>query len=73
MFYFSRLIDAERVLCLAPITQRQLDVSDSEIFDCSGYFLFEQTGVTDCREVKILAQVHSDEAALAIKEMMQLA
>lgn len=73
MFYFSKAIDSERVLCLAPISQRQLDVADSDVEDCSGYFLFEQTGITDCREVKILAQIHSDDAALTIRDMMQLA
>ena len=66
------MIDADKVLCLAPITDRQISVADSELRDCSGYFLFEQTGVKECREVRILAQVHTDEAAWSIKTMMDL-
>lgn len=72
MFYFSKQIDADRILCLAPITSRQLERADSHPLNCSGYFLFEQTGITECLSVRIFAQVHTDEAALAMKDMMQL-
>ena len=72
MLYLSKLVDAERILCLAPITKRQIAVSDSELSDCSGYFLFEQMGITDCKSVRIIAQVHSHDAALELGEMMGL-
>lgn len=72
MLYLSKVLDAERLLCLAPITQRQIEMADSEPSDCSGYFLFEQMGVTECKGVRILAQVHSDDAALELGSMMGL-
>lgn len=73
MFYFSRFISGDRLLCLAPLTNRLKERADAEPADDSGYFLFEQTGFEDQTRIRILAQVHSDEAALALKDMMQLA
>ena len=73
MFYFSKLLSADRLLCLAPLTARLKEKVDAEPADCSGYFLFEQIGLKTCEQVKILAQVHTDDAALMLKDMMQLA
>lgn len=72
MFYFSKIVDSDRILCLSPITSRLIARSDSELTDVSGYFLFEQTGIKEPESVRILAQVHTNEAALAIKDMMGL-
>jgi len=72
MYYFSRKLDDRRILVLAPLSSRRLAMSGEEIPDQSGYFLFEQVGEENCASVSILAQVHSDEAALALKNMMQL-
>ncbi len=73
LFYFSKKVDDNRLLCLAPITSRQIERSDSPPENDSGYFLIEQTGVKDPVSVRIIAQVHTDDAALHLKEMMGLA
>lgn len=72
MFYFSKSLGSDRILCLSPITSRLLARCDSELTDVSGYFLFEQKGITEPESVRILAQVHTNEAALALRDMMGL-
>lgn len=72
MYYFSKTLDDDRLLCLAPLTSRLLLAADTQISDPSGYFLYEQSGRDDEMCVRIIAQVHSDDAALSLREMMQL-
>nr|WP_321360253.1 hypothetical protein [uncultured Hyphomonas sp.] len=72
MFYFSKQLGDDRLLCLAPLTNRLQAVADVQPDNCSGYFLFEQFGIELCKQIRILAQVHTDDAAMELKEMMQL-
>ncbi len=72
MYYFSKQLGDDKLLCLAPLSTRQQAVADVQPDNCSGYFLFEQLGIELCRQIRILAQVHTDDAAMQLKEMMQL-
>lgn len=71
--YFSVNIDAERTLCLAPLTDRRLSMSGQEIENAGGYFLFEQCGSGDFADVEIIAHVVSEDAVQRLKEMFRMA
>lgn len=74
MYYFSKRLANSRILVLAPLSSRCLALAGGgeEISDESGYFLYERSGEDDCGMVSIIAQVHSDAAALALKTMIGL-
>lgn len=71
-FYFSVILDGNRTLCLAPITDRWLEMSGEEISDQSGYFLFEKSGSNEFGGIEIIAQVFSEDAALRLCEMFKM-
>jgi hypothetical protein len=71
-YYFSAKIDTETTLCIAPISDKRVDLSGQEIEDRSGYFLYAVKGGGEPREVEILAQLKSDEAVLRLKQMLNL-
>ncbi|HEY5081089.1 MAG TPA: hypothetical protein VII91_04055 [Bauldia sp.] len=71
--YYSVKIDEERTLCLAPLTERRLDMAGQDIADVSGYFLYEQHGVGDCARIEILAQLFTDEAAQRLRQVFSMA
>lgn len=68
-YYFSLCLDADRTLCLAPLTSRRIEMSGQEVADTSGHFLFEKRGGGDDAGVEIIAQIVSDEAVLRLREM----
>lgn len=69
-FFLSRELDGGRTLYVAPLTDRRIQMSGQELADCSGYFLYEKDGE---REIKIIAQFTSEEAALRAGELLELA
>jgi len=71
-YYFSAQIDNETTLCIAPLTDRRLELSGEEIEDASGYFLFATRGGGDPTDVEILARVPSEEAAWRLRGMLGL-
>ena len=71
-YYFSVALDNYRTLCLAPLTDRRIAASGQDIQDVSGYFLYEKRGNGDGAEIDILAQALSDEAALRLRELLQM-
>lgn len=71
-YYFSAQIDNETTLCIAPLTDRRLELSGEEIEDASGYFLFATRGGCDPTDVEILARVPSEEAAWRLRGMLGL-
>jgi hypothetical protein len=48
-------------------------MSGQEVADPSGYFLFEKRGKGDNAGIEIIAHVVSDEAALRLREMFDMA
>lgn len=71
-FYFSAKVDEETTICIAPITERRVELSGEEINDKSGYFLFETKGGAEPSEVYILARLTSEDAALRLRRMLAL-
>jgi hypothetical protein len=71
-YYFSAKIDTDTTLCIAPITNKRVELSGQEIADRSGYFLFQTRGKGEPSEVEILARLESEEAALRLKDMLSL-
>jgi hypothetical protein len=71
-YYFSAKVDNETTICIAPITERRIELSGEKIDDKSGYFLFETKGGAEPNEVQILARLTSEEAALRLRRMLAL-
>lgn len=71
-FYFSVNLDNDRTLCVAPLTDRKIAMSGQDISDPSGYFLFEQRGSDVFASVEIIAHIASEEAALRMRDILQM-
>jgi len=72
-YYLSAKQSNGSLLCLAPLTNRQISMSDLDIEDTSGMFLFEHHGPEDAGEVRVIARVLSEDAVLMFREMFELA
>lgn len=71
-FYLSVRLDEGRVLCIAPLTDRNIELSGQDLEDASGYFLFEKRGFVEAQDVEILAHLVSEEAALRIGKLLKM-
>jgi hypothetical protein len=71
--YLGVQLDEDRVLCVAPLTNRNIELSGQDIEDKSGYFLFEKRGRDETQDVEILAHLISEEAALRMARMLNMA
>jgi hypothetical protein len=71
-YYFSAKIDSDTTLCIAPLTNRRIELSGQQIDDPSGYFLYQTRGGGEPSDVQILARLDSEEAALRLKDMLAL-
>lgn len=71
-YYFSAKIDSETTLCIAPLTNKRIELSGQQIGDPSGYFLYQSRGGGEPGDVEILARLKSEEAALRLKDMLGL-
>ncbi|MBS0238583.1 MAG: hypothetical protein JSR89_09185 [Proteobacteria bacterium] len=71
-FFFSAKIDNERTLFLAPLTERRKQNATEVIENTDDYFLYEKRGQGDDAEIEIIARVDSDEAALRLKDILNL-
>jgi hypothetical protein len=70
--YFSTNIDNGITLCIAPLTNRRLTMSGQEIPNAGGYFLYE-TNKSECpNEVRIIAQIFSEEAAFQLSRILNM-
>lgn len=71
-YYFSAKIDDETTLCIAPLTDRRIELSGEVIEDASGYFLYATRGDAEPCEVEILARLNSEDAVLKLRSMLNL-
>lgn len=71
-YYFSAKLDLDTTLCIAPITDRRIELSGENLEDTSGYFLYQTKGDGEAGEVQIIARLISEEAALHLKQMLSL-
>lgn len=70
--YFSTNIDNETTLCIAPLTNRRVVMSGQEIADISGYFLYETSKSEQPNEVRIIAQILSEDAAFQLSRLLNM-
>jgi hypothetical protein len=70
--YFSTNLDNETTLCIAPLTNRRLAISGQEITDSSGYFLYETRKSEQPNEVRIIAQILSEDAAFQLSRILKM-
>ncbi|RAK57747.1 hypothetical protein [Phenylobacterium deserti] len=71
-FYFSAQLDEQTTLCIAPLSDRRVELADTDVEDVSGYFLYKTHGRDEPEAVEILAKVTSEEAAFTLREMLRL-
>jgi hypothetical protein len=71
-YYFSVCLDNKKVLCIGPLSNRRLESSGQEVKDVSGYFLFETDDTEEPASTKLLARLLSEEAAIALSEMLRM-
>lgn len=71
-YYFSKQLADGATLCLAPLTNDQLERSGQEVADPSGYFLYERAGDGQASRVEILAQVFSQEGLDRLRQVFGL-
>ena len=70
--YFSVNLDNERMLCLAPLTDRRIVMSGQELADTGGYFLFEKTGSGERAGIEVIAQGISDDAVNRLRALLNM-
>lgn len=69
--YFSAEIEDGRALCLAPLTDEQIENSGQQIDDLGGYFLFERD-THDPSRIEIIAKLISEDAIFKLKTAFNL-
>jgi hypothetical protein len=67
--YFTIKLDKDRMLCLAPLTDRQIAAAEP-LDRIDGYFLFEQGGTGDFADIEIIAHVPTESAVLRLRAML---
>lgn len=70
--YFSTNIDNETTLCIAPLTNRRIAMSGQELADTSGYFLYETCKSEQPNEVRVIAQILSEDAAFQLSRILRM-
>ena len=71
-YYFSTNLDNNRVLCIAPLSNRRIESCPDRLNDVSGYFLFETKRETDPQSTKVLARIISEDAAFKLSEILNM-
>lgn len=71
-YFLSANQEDGSVLCLAPLTSRQIAIADIDIEDRAGVFLYQQFGSEDETRIKIIARVLSEDAALMLQSAFRL-
>ena len=71
-YYLSVRIDEDHLLCVSPLTDRNIHLSGQDVEDPSGYFLFEKRGNDDDQDVEILAHLVSEEAAFRMGQLLKM-
>ncbi len=69
--YFSVDLGDSKKLCLAPLTDTQIENSGQEIADCGGYFLFERDVINPNR-IEIIAKIVSEESVFRLKQVFNM-
>lgn len=71
-YYFSGNVDNETTVCIAPLTEKRIEMSGQEFADRSGYFLYQTRRSDGPNSVFVIAQLVSEEAALELSRLLRL-
>lgn len=71
-FYFSRALDNDRTLFIAPLADFDIEASGESLSDASGYFVYQRSYNDNQPPITLLARLHSEEAALEMSQMLGL-
>ena len=71
-FYFTAQVDEQTRMCVAPLSDEDLELSGESVEDSSGYFLYIATGGIEPSAIEILAQIKSDSAAWRLSQLLGL-
>lgn len=71
-YYFSAALDNNRVLCIAPLTERRVAACGEDLPERTGYFLFECDADPESDATEVIARLVSEEAALNLRDMLNM-
>lgn len=71
-YYFSTNIDNATSLCISPLSDNGAAAAGLDPNQAAGYFLYERTQTGMASEISVIAQLHSEEAALRLSRMLNL-
>ena len=71
-FYFTLQVDSNTKLTISPIADWEIDASGQHLDDESGYFLIETRQTCGLEEVRIIARLMSPDAALELRQMLNM-
>jgi len=67
--YFSANITNDVTLCISPLTDERAMAAGFDQ-DATGYFLYERSQSGGANDFEVLAQIHSEEAAFRLSQML---
>jgi hypothetical protein len=71
-YYFSRPLDNDRTLFIAPLADLDIEASGETLPDASGYFIYQRSYGENDSPLTVLARLHSEEAALELSKVLGL-
>lgn len=71
-YYFSKSLGQGTELCLAPLSERLLQLADDTPSYSSGYFLFERETCSSSAPIRLLAHAVSVDAAWQLRDLFEL-
>ncbi len=72
LYLTSKVSEDRRRLTIAPLSSQKLTRCAEAPSDTSGHFLFDEPVDDDFGEIKILAQIQDNEAALRLAAMFEM-
>jgi hypothetical protein len=67
--YFSTNVSNDVTLCISPLTDERASAAGLAA-EVTGYFLYERSQSGGAAGVAVLAQIHSEEAAFRLSQML---
>lgn len=67
--YFSTNVTNDVTLCISPLTDERASAAGIAL-DVTGYYLYERSQSGGEKDVAVLAQIHSEEAAFRLSRML---
>ncbi len=72
LHYFSRSLDNGSALFIAPLSDFDIEASGETVEDATGYFLYQRFYNDSAMPLAVLARLHSEEAALEMRQLLDM-